>query len=116
MLKRVNRLRLQKDIEAVLKSGVRRKGDFFRVHFLRKDAPAGARITVVAGAKELRKATQRNRLKRRTREVVRMILPDLSLGDYMIFPLRTALDASFQELQRELTHHVHSIKDHYRHH
>ena len=49
------------------------------------------------------KAVKRNRAKRRIRELLRVRLPDIqNRWDIVINPRRTALDASYIDLEREV--------------
>ena len=62
--------------------------------------------------KALGKAVQRNRIKRRLREMVRQALPELGAlpVDVILHPKRTVLDADFQMLQREVVQIFRSVR------
>ncbi len=63
---------------------------------------AGARFGITA-SKKLGNAVLRNRIRRRTRELLRR-LPDLAdcRGDFVINPRPAVAEANFEELAREL--------------
>jgi ribonuclease P protein component len=64
---------------------------------------AGPRVGLTAG-RVLGKAVERNRIKRRMREVVRMQLPVLTRDvDLVLHPRRTVLTAPFAGLQSEVS-------------
>lgn len=79
MLKKINRLTKKKDIEALMKQG---KAVYF-LFFIIKYKPNGlafSRFAVVVSAKVSKKATKRNLIKRRIREIIRYNLPNIAKG------------------------------------
>ena len=57
----------------------------------------------MAGLKVSKKAPERNRIKRRLREIVRAHLKELKTGyDVMIMGLKPGLGAEYVELERQL--------------
>lgn len=103
MLYAQNRLAKRKDIECVHKTG---RAFFVRDMGLRiaRNTQKQSRFTVVTSIKVSKKAVDRNKLKRRLREIVRKeILPQVKNGfDGIINTKKTLLDLSFDEL-RETT-------------
>jgi ribonuclease P protein component len=66
------------------------------------DGATGARIGLTVG-KVMGKAVDRNRIKRRMREVVRRNLPALSTPvDVILHPRRSVIDLDFAALDREV--------------
>ena len=64
--------------------------------------PATARFGFTV-PKAIGKAAFRNRIRRRTREAVRMEYPAIEvLSDIVIHPRRTVLDAEFEELRKDV--------------
>lgn len=82
MLYKKNRLAKDRDIKKVFARG---RG-FFNPYFTLKYLPEGdaPRFTVVASTKVSKRAVKRNRLKRIIRQVLRLNLNKLPLGDYVL--------------------------------
>lgn len=98
------RLLRHSDFERVYKQGRRHFAAHMTVFYLRRadDELKGARVGFTV-SKALGGAVQRNRIRRRLREAVR--LGDFSTGvvvDVVINPKRSALTAGFNELQSEV--------------
>ena len=99
------RLLRHSDFERVYKQGRRHFASHLTVFYLLRETEqdlGGLRIGFTVG-KALGGAVQRNRIKRRLREAVR--LGGFSLGvaaDVVINPKRSALAADFNELQSEV--------------
>ena len=83
MLKRANRLH-KTDIEAIFKAG-----KFFRVPGLairfKKNNLELSRFGFVVSGKELKKAVERNLVKRRAREIIRKNISDIKKGYDVLF-------------------------------
>ena len=96
------RLLRHSDFEQVYKSGKRHFATHITVFYLRRENAAGLRIGFTVG-KALGGAVQRNRMKRRLREAVRLSLSASELlADVVINPKRSLLTANFSELQKEI--------------
>jgi ribonuclease P protein component len=98
-----NRLRNDKDIERALKS---KKSVFDAAAGLKYVANerAESRITVVVGIKVSKNATERNRVKRQYREIVRLMLPVLKPGfDMVILVSKPALTLDYEQKRERLT-------------
>ena len=79
MLKRINRLTKTKEIQKLLKNG----RSFYCPYFMFKILPnekALLRLGVIVSNKVSKKATQRNLIKRRLREIIRLSLKELKPG------------------------------------
>jgi ribonuclease P protein component len=81
MLPRAERLRLEKDIEKVIKRGRAVFGQNLVMKYLANDLPY-CRATVIVGAKVSKKATIRNKLKRRLRTLLKEL----------VYPKKSGLD------------------------
>jgi ribonuclease P protein component len=82
--------------------GTRFSGSLFAAFCVRESEPDGPHIGFTT-PRALGKAVVRNRIKRRVREAVRLYLDRLNpQWSIVINPRRKALDASTQELQREV--------------
>jgi ribonuclease P protein component len=99
------RLLRHADFERVYKQGRRHFASHMTVFYLRREAepePPGPRIGFTVG-KVLGGAVQRNRMKRRLREAVRLngFSPQLNV-DVVINPKKSVLNADFSILQSEM--------------
>jgi ribonuclease P protein component len=103
MLKRIYRVTKEKEFQAVYRRGKFKSTALFSVHFLpnRYDF---SRIGIVVSKKISKKATDRNLIKRRVREVMKDLQPTtLSHYDIVIAVKKPALEKSFEEVKNELT-------------
>lgn len=95
------RLRTSADFRRVYAEGVKRASPSF-VLFARGNGLQLSRFGVTTPRK-LGKAHERNRIKRRVREIIRLSQPMLPKGfDFVINPRRSASRRDFTELRREL--------------
>ncbi|MCX6739825.1 MAG: ribonuclease P protein component [Candidatus Parcubacteria bacterium] len=107
MLKKQYRLNKEKDISAVNRQG----SVFYSPLFLLKckeNNQDHSRFSVVVSNKVSKSAVRRNILKRRIREVVRLIWPQLKPGfDFLIFAspklIRNDQAASYKEVQESVS-------------
>lgn len=79
MLPRKNRLKRKKEFERVFKEGETKKEDFLFLKWLKNNLPI-SRFSFVVSRKISRKATQRNKIRRRLREIVRLKIPKIKKG------------------------------------
>ena len=99
---RTVRLLRHSDFERVYKQGRRHFAPHLTVFYLGHPGREGPKIGFTVG-KVLGKAVERNRLRRRLREAVRLHLPQLGAAvDMVIHPKKSAVDAAFVELQDEI--------------
>lgn len=98
------RLLRHADFEKVYKQGRRHFAAHMTVFYLQRrdeQTPKGLRVGFTVG-KILGGAVQRNRMKRRLREAVRLTAqPDLAV-DVVVNPKKSLLDAEFTDLEAEL--------------
>ncbi len=98
MLPKVNRLKSDKDFKNVFKNGQISENQFFRVKFL-KNQKNFSRFGFIISAKLLRKAVQRNILKRRLRVICRSLLQDLKPNfDIVIWPKKNSAPLNYRDL------------------
>lgn len=96
------RLLRHADFERVYKQGKRHFAAHVTVFYLRRIGGVGPRIGFTVG-KALGTAVERNRVRRRLREGVRLHRSELiSPLDVVITPKKSALKAQFSELEREI--------------
>ena len=102
MFLRKNRLTREKDIEQVFKRGryffVRDLGIKFIKNNL--DYP---RFTCVVSNKISKKAVERNRIKRRLREIIRLTIPNLPQDiDLVVFTRPSIKEIDYQEMEKQI--------------
>ncbi len=119
MLKQVNRLKKTRDFNLILKHGQWTRGRFLDIKYLKlaeavnyfpkKEARESfknqLKLAVVVGVKVSKSAVRRNRLKRQTREVVRLLLKDNQLIDgyyLMLLAKKEMLDKTYAEISEEV--------------
>ncbi|MCK6462691.1 MAG: ribonuclease P protein component [Candidatus Pacebacteria bacterium] len=102
MLSKENRMD-KETIGLVVKSGRSFSSDSFNL----KTAPiAGGRslFAFVVSSKVSKKATERNKLKRRARNIIRKVLSEVKKGAGIIFFFKvSAKDRTYRELKEEMT-------------
>jgi ribonuclease P protein component len=103
------RLRKHADYQRVYKAARKQFGRQMAYFFATRDAESAARSDTdgprigLTVPKALGNAVTRNRIKRRLRAAVRAALPALSAPvDVLLHPKRSALDAEFALIQREV--------------
>lgn len=96
MLPRENRLP-SPDIKSVMRQGRRVNGDGVSLIYRKRDGTqAASRFAFVVPVSVDKRATARNRLKRLTRESVRLALPHLAPGWDGVFMVRRGLGGEFR--------------------
>ena len=99
MLPQINRLRNTKDIEMVFKKGRGVKEGFLFLKFLENNLKV-SRFAFIVSRKTARKAVQRNKIKRRLRDIVQKNLPRLKTGFDFVFVAQKGIeDKSLQEMK-----------------
>jgi ribonuclease P protein component len=97
------RLLRHADFERVYKQGRRHFAAHITVFYLRRESGEKLRIGFTVG-KVLGGAVDRNRMKRRLREAVRLHRPAALVGvDVVINPKKSLLKAEFAEIEIEIT-------------
>lgn len=102
MLPKENRLKRDKDFQALFKSGRGAYGSVCGAKWRRNDLQV-SRFAVVVGTKVSKKAVVRNRLRRQIREMLRLRLGQMRPGyDLVLIVKREALGKTAPELEREV--------------
>jgi len=107
MLKKIHRITKQKDFDLILKTGKKIYSPTFIVRYLSNDQNL-TRIGIIVSNKVSKKATTRNRIKRKIRESIRLSFSKLKNGqDIIIITSPKIIDKegkilNFQEIDREL--------------
>jgi ribonuclease P protein component len=110
---KTSRLLRHADFEKVYKQGRRHFAQHMTVFYLSvENADRGLRVGFTV-SKALGGAVQRNRMKRRLREAVRLKgLQHAVTADVVINPKRTLLDAEFTELEADIAKAFEAIERH----
>jgi ribonuclease P protein component len=96
------RLLRHADFERVYKQGRRHFAAHMTVFYLARERGQGLRIGLTVG-KVLGGAVERNRMKRRLRESVRLRWPEVRVSaDVVINPKKSVLKVEFEELGKEI--------------
>lgn len=96
------RLRKHSDFQRVYTEGKKRRSASLNWFIARQSEPAAPRVGLTVG-KVLGKAHERNRIKRRLREVLRRHLEKLPAGcDLVLHPHRSVLTMEFAKLDAEI--------------
>ena len=102
MLAKNFRLSKQSDFKLVFSKGQKNFGKVFIIRFL-SNLEENSRVSVIVSNKISKKATVRNKLKRQTREIVKIILPKLKQNyDIIITLMSPCLNLDYQQLESEL--------------
>ena len=107
------RLLKHSDFERVYQNGRRYSLPHFAAFYLKRDAgQAGLRVGFTVG-RVLGGSVERNRIRRRLREAVRLnLLPvaDVVSADVVLQPRKSALQADFGELQQQVAEALRAIE------
>jgi ribonuclease P protein component len=104
------RLLRHADFDRVYQQGRRHFSPHMTVFFLRRDSGAGLRVGFTV-SRALGGAVDRNRMKRRLREAVRLRRPTASIAvDVVINPKRSLLTVDFETVLNEMTRAFESIE------
>jgi ribonuclease P protein component len=100
---RTSKLLKHSDFQRVYKGGKRHFSGLMTVFFLpRPDGDSGPRVGITV-SRALGGAVQRNRIKRRMREAIRMHLAELAYGLDVVFnPKKLVADADFAQIESEV--------------
>jgi len=110
MLAKANRLTKQKDIENVLKKGKTKFAKSLGVKYIKNDLYI-TRTAFIVSTKISKKATKRNRLKRKLREIIRQEAQKIKKGyDFIVLTKKEALEQEYKELEKELKGLLKTIK------
>ena len=103
MLSKINRLKSDRDFRNVFRNGRTLENQFFRIKFL-KNQKNVSRFGFIISVKVLKKANERNTLKRRLRAISRSLLKDLKPGfDIVIWPKASSAALNHNDLMGSMT-------------
>lgn len=101
MIKSENRLRGKRIIQKILSKGSQVRQEHLSCRVLISKDGGKTKLTVVVSKKISPLATVRNRIKRRVREAFEAAISSKNGLLVVVFPQKSALDASFDKLQEE---------------
>src|SRR3989304_1178469 len=110
MLKKQFRITDSRDFERIYKKGKFQNGKYLKVNILenRRDF---ARAAVVISKKNEKSAVKRNEVKRKIREGLRIIYPDLKNGtDIIVNIKKEAVGKKFEDLKKDLLEILDKLK------
>ncbi len=100
MLNKINRLTADKDIKKVFRYGKRLRTEFIMC-YANKTNLASTRFAIIISNKTVRKAVDRNLLKRRIREILRTNLANIKTGFDCVLNIHTNIVAKkYPELEK----------------
>ena len=99
MLKKPNRINKTRDLQKVYRSGKTLHTPALVIKFV---PGLKSRIGFVVSKKVSKKAVERNRIKRALREHIRLSLPSLQAGEYMLVAKPAAAGYKGKELSEQL--------------
>jgi ribonuclease P protein component len=102
MLTKESRLRRKEEVDAVFRRGTVVSADDFILKFLPNGLPH-SRVAVLVGKKVSNKANQRNRIRRRLREVVRLNFEKIPTGYDILIIVRSLKlrETAFPEITKK---------------
>jgi len=101
VLPKKNRLKKQKDFKRVLKKGKSQRGNLLTIKQTENEL-AYSRFGFIVGLKVSKKSPQRNKIKRRLREIIKDNLNRIEKGKDVVFmPFPKIKDQSFSRIKSE---------------
>lgn len=102
MLAKKYRLTKKSDFQQVFKAGQKDFNKFFGIRY-KINKLANPRVAVVASIKVSKKATDRNKIKRQTKSIIKLFLPKFKQNfDLIINILSPALSQKYKTIQEAL--------------
>lgn len=102
MLSRKYKLKKDNDFKKVFKDGRYQQKDFIKIKFLKNNLKIN-RFSFIVGLKISKKAVQRNKIKRRLEEVIRLNFEQIITGfDIIIFTDKEIIEKEYIEIEENL--------------
>lgn len=102
MLPRKYKLKKENNFKKVFKQGKYYQEDFIKIRTLKNDLKIN-RFGFIVGLKISKKSTQRNKIKRRLEEVIRLKLDQIKSGfDIVILVNQEITEKGYQEIEKTL--------------
>ena len=103
MLKRANRLHLERDILRVRAEGFVQRGQLFTLRYLACETEKTNRVCFVVSKKLSKRAVDRNKVTRWSREVIQKHLPSFKAPvDMVLSAQQTFIKYSFEGCEKEI--------------
>lgn len=110
MLSYKNRLIKKKDFENILKNGRFVNGDYFVLRFAENNLD-NSRFGFVVSSKVSKKAVDRNKIKRRLREIVKSLVIEVKSGFDVLIAAKTSIKkATFGEMHQSVKKYLERTK------
>ena len=110
MLSKKNRITKTKEIDQEIKKGKSSFDDLLGVKCLAAEDKIN-RFVIVVSAKVSKKAVERNKIKRRLSEIIRLKLPQLDKSlNCFVLALPQAREANYHEIEKSLLQHFKRLK------
>jgi ribonuclease P protein component len=110
MLPRRYKLKKDNDFKKVFKEGKYCQGEFVRIKYFKNELDFN-RLAVIIGSKSFKKATERNQIKRRIEEIIRLNWQAIKPGfDIILIIQPMAKGKTYQEIEAELSALLKKIK------
>jgi len=102
MLPRKYKLKKNNDFKKVFKNGRYKQKDFIKIKFLKNNLEIN-RFSFIVGLKISKKAVQRNKIKRRLEEIIRLNFKQIITGfDIIIFTDKEIIEKEYIEIEENL--------------
>jgi len=102
MLPRKYKLKKDNDFKKVFKQGKNYQQEFIKIRVLKNNS-AYSRFGLIIGLKISKKAVERNRIKRRLEEIVRLKLKQIKPGfDIVVLVNPEIIERNYQEIEKTL--------------
>jgi len=102
MLAKENRLKKNKDFEKVFKQGKGLKQGFLYLKILKNKELSSSRFGIVASKNYSQKAVERNRIKRRISEIIRINLSEIKKGIDGVIVVMPGAEDDFKKLEKTI--------------
>jgi ribonuclease P protein component len=99
MLKKIHRINKTRDFQKVYRTGKTAHTPALVIKFL---PSLRFRAAFVVNKKVSKRAVERNRIKRAIREEIRLNMPKLAIGDYLLIAKQSAADYGNKDLRLQL--------------
>jgi ribonuclease P protein component len=110
MLKKDHRLTKQREIDNVFRRGKGSYNDLIGIKAVRNEQK-NSRFVIIIGVKVSKKATQRNKLKRRIAHILKEYLPEFKRSyDVAVVVLPSSKDKQYGDLKKVVHFHLKKLK------